>query len=323
MERKIGENIQLDLDGFSGNKIEVIRSNKNTFVRKTAKHIDENEKIKKEIKKLQKLHKIAEETNEFKVPKFIKSEINDTGLLTYELEFISGENFDSSLEKLNSEKIKLFAKKLGKIIKIISKENTNAQINEKEFLYYKFEEMIKNIGKRKLSTTLGNELFIELKKNIQNLEIKNSEIKNKSTFCHGDLALDNILLTKKNEIYLIDPLYNDYESSMWDYAKVLQSSMTHWNLIKYQNFELISNKKKIFISPNEHITMFNQHFLKNLEDQNRPTITLYLAATLSRITKYSKTEKQLSALIIIINELLTDYSNGKCKLNGTLNSLRW
>ena len=30
-----------------------------------------------------------------------------------------------------------------------------------------------------------------------------------------------------------------------------------------------------------------------------------------------KTHKQLFALIIIINELLTDYSNGKCDLNGS------
>ena len=37
----------------------------------------------------------------------------------------------------------------------------------------------------------------------------------------------------------------------------------------------------------------------------------------------AKTEKQLCALIIIINELLTDYSNGKCNLDGSLNSLRW
>lgn len=317
------ENKQLDLHGFSGNKIEVIRSNGNTFVRKTAKNIDENEKMEKEINKLKRLQKISEKYGDFKVPKILTSEKNEKQLQFYELEFISGDNFDSSLGKLTSEKIKFFSKKLGKIIDTFSQESIESEINEKEFLKKKFTEMIIAVDGMDLSTNLGKELLKECTKNIYELEINDLDLNNKSTFCHGDLALDNILITKKYEIFLIDPLHNDYENIMWDYAKILQSSMTYWNLIKYQNFKLVSNNKKIFINPNEHITMFHKHFLKNLESDNISTITLYLAATLARITKYAKTEKQICALIIIINELLTDYSNGECNLSGPLNSLRW
>jgi thiamine kinase-like enzyme len=317
------ENKQLDLDGFSGNKIEVIRSKGNTFVRKTAKNIEQNEKMEKEIKKLEMLQKISQKHDDFKVPKILGSNKNEKQLLFYELEFISGENFDSSLEKLNSEKIKFFSKKLGRIIETFSNESIDSKINEEEFLKQKFGEMIDVVNKIKLSTNLGKELFKECTQNIYELEINKTDLNNKSTFCHGDFALDNVLITKKYEIYLIDPLHNDYENIMWDYAKILQSSMTYWNLIKYQNFQLISNNKKIFITPNEHVSMFHRHFLKNLESDNIPTITLYLAATLARVAKYAKTEKQLCALLIIINELLTDYSNGTCDLSETLNSLRW
>ena len=69
--------------------------------------------------------------------------------------------------------------------------------------------------------------------------------------------------------------------------------------------------------------MFHKHFLKNIDSLNSSTLLLYLSATLARVAKYAKSEKQLCALIIIINELLTDYSNGKCNLDGSLNSLRW
>ena len=69
--------------------------------------------------------------------------------------------------------------------------------------------------------------------------------------------------------------------------------------------------------------MFHQHFLENLSMDNSPELIIYLAATLSRVAKYAKSDKQLAALLILINELLTNYSNGKCELNGTLNSLRW
>ena len=323
LAENFNENKQLELDGFSGNKIEVIRSARKTFVRKIAKNTSQSIKMEKELKKLEKLLKISENCNDFKVPKIKSVGKNQNQLLFYEMEFISGENLDNCLSKLSSDKIKFFAKKLGKIIEIISKNSVQCKISEKSFLMQKFNEMIAELNKKEFSTNIGKELFNECCKKIENLEINTIDLKNKSTFCHGDLALDNILITRKNEIYLIDPLHNDYENVMWDYSKVLQSSMTYWNLIKYQNFQLVSNKKKIVITPNEHISMFHKHFLKNLDHLNPSTIILYLSATLSRVAKYAKTEKQLCALIIIINELLTYYSNGKCDLSGTLNSLRW
>jgi len=318
----LNENKQLDLKGFSGNKIEVIRSEGKTFVRKTAKNSLSNEKMKKEIGKLEKLQKISEKNNDFKIPKIFSVKKNQDDLIEYELEFVPGESLDTCLYNLNSNKIKFFAKKLGKIITTISSESTQSSVNEKKFLSQKFKELILELNKKRTSK-IGNELFNEYYKKIEDLKINPYDLTNKSTFCHGDLALDNILITKKNEIYLIDPLHNDFESVMWDYAKILQSSMTYWNLIKYQNFRLVYNHKKIIISPNEHISMFHTHFLKNLVTLNSSTILLYLSATLARVAKYAKTDKQLFALIIIINELLTDYSNGKCNLDGSLSSLRW
>ena len=317
------ENKQLDLKGFSGNKIEVIRHDGKTFVRKTAKNISYNQKMELEIKKLKELELLSTHNNDFKVPKILSVKNNKHDLIEYELEFISGESLDTCLYNLNSEKIKFFAEKLGKIIINISSKSVKNDINEKKFLIQKFEELNQALNKKNNTTTIANELFKDYSKKIRTLEIHSSDLTNQSTFCHGDLALDNILITRKNEIYLIDPLHNDFESIMWDYSKILQSSMTHWNLIKYQNFQLTPNNKKIIITPNEHISMFHKHFLKNLSSINPSSILLYLAATLARVAKYAKTDKQLLALIIIINELLTDYSNGKCGLNGSLNSLRW
>lgn len=319
----MNENKQLDLQGFSGNKIEVIRSAGKTFVRKTAKNLSYNIKMEKEIEKLEKLQKISETSGNFRIPTINSVKKTSHDLLVYELEFIPGESLDSRLYNLNSNKIKLLSQKLGDIIKEISSTHAQSQIDEKKFLLQKFQELIFELNKKTNSTKIGNELFDEYRKNIQNLEIFESDLTNKSTFCHGDLALDNILITKKNDIYLIDPLHNDFENIMWDYSKILQSSMIYWNLIKYQNFQLVSNYKKIIVSPNEHISMFHKHFIENLTDINPSTLILYLSATLARVAKYAKTDKQLFALIIIINELLTDYSNGKCDLDGTLDSLRW
>jgi thiamine kinase-like enzyme len=319
----LNESKQLNLHGFSGNKIEVIRIKGETFVRKTAKDITHNFKMEKEIIKMKELEEISKINGNFKVPKIKSVGKNQHGLLVYELEFISGESLDICLYNMNSKKIKFFATKLGNIINELSSKTIESKLEEKEFILKKFNELSFELNRRKKLTKIAKELFNEYFEKIKKLKIKESDIANKSTFCHGDLALDNILITKKDEIYLIDPLYNDFENMMWDYAKILQSSMTYWNLIKYQNFQLIPKHRKVIISPNEHIAMFHKHFLKNLNNLNSSTIILYLAATLARVAKYAKTDKQLFALIIIINELLSDYSNGECDVNETLNSLRW
>ena len=115
--------IFLPLIGFSGNKIEVIRSSGKTFVRKTAKNIKEKYKMKKEIEKLEKLSKISNKCNDFKIPEIRLVDHNQNQLLFYELEFIPGENFDSNLPKISPDKIKFFSKKLGKIIETISQNH--------------------------------------------------------------------------------------------------------------------------------------------------------------------------------------------------------
>lgn len=317
------DEIQLNLHGFSGNKIELVRHSNKTFVRKTAKNLSENIKIQKEIDKMKLLLLLSKNSNDFKVPNITSIKKNSNELLSYEMDFIPGESLDFSLKKLDSKTIKSIAKQLNKIIETISKNNIECKINERDFLKQKFNELVDKFSDKNFSTKLNNDLFIEYAKKIENLELDKNDFNAKSTFCHGDLALDNILISKKNEIYLIDPLHNDFEYILWDYSKILQSSMIHWDLIKYQNFELEPNTKKILLNPNSHISLFHQHFIKDLPVYPQTKIILYLAATLSRVAKYSKTEKQFCALMLIINELLTDYVHGECKLYGSLSSLRW
>ena len=315
--------IQLNFHGFSGNDIKLIRHSNKTFVSKTAKNLSENIKIQKEIDKMKSLSLLSKNSNQFKVPNIISIKKNSNDLLSYEMDFIPGESLDFRLKKINPITIKSIAKQLTDIIEYLSKNKIESKINERDFLKQKFNESIQTFSDKAFSTILSKDLFTEYTKKIENLELDKNDFNSKSNFCHGDLALDNIIISKKNEIYLIDPLHNDFENSLWDYSKILQSSMIHWHLIKYQNFELETNTKKILLNPNPHISLFHQHFIKNLHVYPQSKIILYLAATLSRVVKYSKTEKQFCALMLIINELLSDYVNGEYKLDGSLNSLRW
>ncbi len=314
--------IQLNLKGFSGNRIEVLRNQELTFVRKTAKNINEEEKMKNEILKLKKLLEISKKSKLFKIPNVLNSGINKEKLFFYDLEFIPAESLDASLHKFSSIKLKQFAIRLSSVINEISSNTIlNKNISEENFLNNKFHETLKSLEKKELSLKLTKELLENYKIKIERLKINSDHLSNKITFCHGDMALDNILITRNEEIFLIDPLTNDFENKMWDYAKVLQSSMTHWNLIKYNNFEILKNKIKI--KPHEHMSLFHNHFIANLEDLDADRVILYLAVTLARVSKYAKNEKQLCALILITNNLLDNYNDGRNDLSGSLSSLRW
>lgn len=315
--------IQLNLKGFSGNRIEVLRTNNQTFVRKTVKNENEQKKMKNEILKLRKLSDISEKSNLFKIPKILKSGTDKENLFFYDLEFVPAESLDSSLHKFSSAKLKKFASELTTIINEISshKNLIDNKISEESFFKIKFNETLINLEKKEHTLELSKELISEYKQKIEQLKIEPKHLTNQTNFCHGDMALDNILITRNDEIYLIDPLMNDFENKMWDYVKILQSSMTHWNLIKYNNFEILKNKIKI--KPHEHMSLFHTHFIRNLEKFDAGTIILYLAMTLARVSKYAKNEKQLCALILITNNLLEDYNDKRYDLNGSLSSLRW
>ena len=323
MTENQNENIQITLKGFSGNKVQVIRSGKKTLVRKTAHDISHNDRIQKEIEKMKVLSEISESSSDFKIPTIQSVRENEDGLMSYDLDFIPGESLDHCTYKLNSEKIKFFAKKLGNVIETISKTSVTSKTNNQDFILQKFNELTIELDRNKDCTNLLTELFNEYKQKLEDIDITKIDNKNKPTFCHGDLSLDNIIITRQNQMYLIDPLYNDFENLVWDYAKVFQSSMTHWNLIKDNNFQIISDKRKIKVKPNEHVMMFHRHFVENITIGNPSEVIIYLASTLARVAKYAKNEKRLCALLILIIELLDDYSNERCDLNGTLNSLRW
>ena len=132
---------------------------------------------------------------------------NDENLLVYEMDFIAGESLDHCLYKLNSEQIKFFAKKLGKIIETISKNQVQCKIDECNFIVQKFNESITELKNKHFSTRLGKELFDEYSKKIENLEINKKNFRIKATFCHVNLALYNLLISKKNKFILLN-LFN-------------------------------------------------------------------------------------------------------------------
>ena len=317
--------IQITLNGFSGNIIQAYRIKDCTVIRKTSANKNQNEILNLQLIKLKELVEISKKYDLFKIPKIISSGYDNNERFYYELEFIPAENLDSALIKFDSQKILEISKLIHEIIKKISSYNSPQNKNEgfeHNFILNKFNETTTSLNNKKISFNLTKNLIEQYTKNIKMLDIQPMHIVNTEYFCHGDLALDNILITRDNKIYLIDPLKNSFENTALDYSKILQSSMTQWNLIKHNNFELLINERKIKINPNTHASLFHNHFLENLNKNDYGRMILYLGLTMARVTKYAKNEKQLCALMLITNELLSNYNDRRYDLNGSLSSLR-
>ena len=320
------KDIQLSLNGFSGNIVQAYRFEDHTIIRKTAKIKNENQSLNSEFSKLKKLDEISKKCDLFKIPKIVSCGYDNNEKFYYELEFVPAENLDSALQKLDTKKISEISTLVYEIIKKISSHDPPQTKNknfEHEFLLNKFKETVTSFENKKFSLNLTKNLIKQYIDNIKDLDIRSKHLVNTELFCHGDMALDNILITRDDVIYLIDPLKNSFENTVLDYSKILQSSMTQWNLIKHNNFDILINDKKIRVKPNTHISLFHKHFLETLDERDYGRIILYLASTMARVVKHAKNEKQLCALMLITNELLSNYNDGRYDLTGSLNSLCW
>ena len=99
------KDIQLSLNGFSGNIVEAYRFEDHTIIRKTVKIKNENQSLNSEFIKLKELDKISKKCDLFKIPKILSCGYDNNEKFYYELEFVPAENLDSSLQKLDSKKI--------------------------------------------------------------------------------------------------------------------------------------------------------------------------------------------------------------------------
>lgn len=326
--------LQHRLKGFSGSMVEVRRLRNCSFVRKTVQSPDQNSKLLAEMDKLVQLVQIAAETKLFYVPELLSNGINDDGLAFYEIEFIPGWELDSQLPRLNPRELDEMATRLCDIITAFSatarvkqdKVNSEMLVDacEVDFILGKLQETRLALQGAQKTCPQTHPLISEYAERVQGLVIPSQCVVGKKTFCHGDLALDNVLIGRDGQLYLIDPLVNGHECFMWDISKVFQSSLACWKQIKHGEFKVDFTRRNIFLYPSERVSLFNCRFSGSVTRKYNPScIILYLATTIARAAKYWHTCEQLCALLILTNELLDRYANKRYDLNEPFSSLRW
>ena len=180
------------LVGHSGSIVQLIENDKKKVVRKT-KNIERNLEKYESLKKLNIL-----------CPKIINRNNN-----YYEMEYINGINMQHYLLNYGSKDLIIFIENL------LNKLNKN--VKEKDFSDA-YIIKLKNFNYKKYNLNFNFEdIFNKLPKKIFSSEYL------------GDLTLENILYdVNKNNFFIIDQSITEYDSYVFDIAKLKQDTVCKW-----------------------------------------------------------------------------------------------
>lgn len=184
--------------GFSGSEVSLLRNKEKTFIRKIG-NIDRN------------LERYAALKSHCNLPQIYNVDGD-----VIDMEYISGLDMKQFLKYKD---INLLIDFLTSVFR-----NFSRLYLEKDYTEV-YETKLKWIEKSDLPIKFSD-LILKLPKILP------------QTLYHGDLTLENIIFsTEKKEFYLIDPLTSEYDSFVFDLAKLRQDLESKW---------FIRNEKKFF-----------------------------------------------------------------------------
>jgi hypothetical protein len=202
--------------GNSGCKLEIIQSN-HAIVRKISYDINYNKRLQSQMILQSNFH-----DKDIYTPSIFSSGYID-GKYYFDMEYINGNNLVYWLESADLDSIK---KKINSILTQIS---SNEPLELKNKINYDINLIISDKFKTIEKTVVSEEFqnaIISCKDVILNFDYNSIPLSK----CHGDLTLENILISEDDKIYFIDFLDSFVESWLIDISKLLQDSLLFWSL---------------------------------------------------------------------------------------------
>ena len=262
--------------GHSGCKLELIGSSDNFIVRKTSHALNYNTRLKNQF-----IKQSTVSLGAFSQTKVFNSGNDSDGLFFFDMEFIPGRNLAKVFNELNEDEIDFLSEVFSDLYKT-------------EACYHSSEIYLEKISL--LISSLKQEHQLALEKPIARLMGYRWKIE-KSSVCHGDLGLENILLFN-NELYIIDLLDSFSNSWVMDIAKVLQDVETHW-AFRDQSM----NPKLESMLVNFKSLLFRKLIAKGLTFKQYSDCYYVLLLNLVRILPYSKNKITDQFLIDAIQQV--------------------
>lgn len=222
------------LNGFSGSTVLLLEENSKKFVRKI-------ENVERNYERITHLISCG-----FNLPKIYNKEGN-----VLDIEYIPSLDIKTYLENYSIDKLILFL-----IETLLSLSNSQNIVNYENI----YKEKLKEIDLSKLPFT-ETELIEKLPK----------ELPQSNYF--GDLTLENILYGSDNKFYLIDAVSIEYDSYIFDIAKLRQDLKCKW---------FLRNSK---VSLDVKLNKIEKEILKKFPEANNDYLLILM---LLRVYKHSK-----------------------------------
>lgn len=210
-----------NLGGHSGCQIHLIEDDEgNVYVRKISGDDSYNNRLKIQCKKQ------ADFKSRFiKAPMVYRQGYTEEGLFYFDMEYIQGMTLAEYIKTMEIGKVKGLVESL--VFSLIPEQK--AQVTEEE------KKKITEIFSRKifeLKNCLAGKKESVINKALLLLEDHDWSVM-KSSLCHGDLTLENIII-KNDRLYYIDFLDSFYDSWFLDVGTLLQDVQVMWSY-RFQN----------------------------------------------------------------------------------------
>lgn len=281
------------LEGYSGCRIYKFNNNNKFIVKKISKNLKYNKRFINQIAKQEWFYDNINFIERIKTPKIFNKYENKENLFECNMEYIKGESIINHIyDKIYIDKIfwllTLYFKAISNIEKIDEHDdNLSTCLNKKIDQLIKLKNIPNSI---KLN-------FIEATKKVTKVNLK-------STFCHGDFTLENIIYDNKNKLYLIDFLDSFYSHYWIDISKLYQDIEAGWYFIKNDEKE-----------PEDFINNYLKLKLDEYLKKEFPDYCIYhyyfLALNLARIIPYTQDYKIRGRLICKIAKYINYFLNNK------------
>ena len=270
------------LTGHSGCDITLCRAN-GIFVRKRSSSQKYNRRLKKQYRKQQ---RFVPKTENVLAPRPLSCG-TENGLFYFDMEFVRGKTLAEYTAEMKISEIADYVDVLFESLEF-SPLRHSFDARGKQAI---FSEKIETLNAQLQSNTKLGEAFGILK----NFDWSSVP----ETPCHGDLTLENILVSDNGKLYLFDFLDSFFNSWMIDIAKLLQDlelkwSFRHSSLTTAQELRLLVAKEMIV----ERIVSF--------KDGMRHMAAIYhlLLLNVLRIYPYAKDEVTYAFLDSSVEYLL-------------------
>lgn len=271
-----------EFNGHSGCRILLCLSNGNYFVRKISKSEDYNERLRKQMEKQILFYKNMAK-NDILCPEILNMGFYQDKLF-FDMEYINGFNLIDYIFKSSPEELKKISNKLIEIIELVKSNNI---LNERISLSKKFLEKINELKQKIPEYSDFLNLMEKLSSNLPDVE---------STFCHGDLTLENIMYDENTgKYYLIDFQDIFAEHHWFDISILFQDIDEAWYLFKHPELD-----PKIMKIKMDFIKKF---IIDRIEKEYIPYHSTFIAMKFLRIIPYTKEEDRDYLKMVIIKHI--------------------